>query len=73
MKVTASKLRQDIYRILDQILETGVPVEIERKGRVLKIVPVTPPSKLGNLVARDCIPGDPEELVQIDWSTEWRP
>jgi hypothetical protein len=31
--VTASKLRENIYRILDQVLETGVPVEIERRGR----------------------------------------
>src|SRR5688572_10675401 len=31
---------EDIYRILDQVLETGVPVEIERRGKLLKIVPV---------------------------------
>jgi hypothetical protein len=31
---------EDIYRILDQVLETGVPVEIERHGKLLKIVPV---------------------------------
>lgn len=30
----------DIYRILDQVLETGVAVEIERCGKLLKIVPV---------------------------------
>lgn len=30
----------DIYRILDQVLETGVPAEIERGGRLLRIVPV---------------------------------
>lgn len=29
MRLTASRLRQDIYRILDEVLETGVPVEIE--------------------------------------------
>ena len=33
MPVTASKLRENIYRILDQVLETGVPVEIERRGK----------------------------------------
>ena len=31
---------EDIYRILDQVLETGVPAEIERRGKLLKIVPV---------------------------------
>jgi len=38
MKVTASKLRENVYRILDQILQTGTPVEIKRKGRTLKIM-----------------------------------
>ena len=40
MRVTASKLRADIYNILDETLKTGIPVEVVRKGRVLKIVPI---------------------------------
>jgi len=31
MKLSASSLRQNIYRILDEVLETGVAVEIERR------------------------------------------
>ena len=27
MPVTASSLRQDIYRLLDKVLETGIPLE----------------------------------------------
>jgi hypothetical protein len=30
----------DIYRILDRVLETGIPAEIERGGKLLRIVPV---------------------------------
>ena len=46
MKITASKLRENVYNILDHALETGVPVEVERKGRILKIVPeATAPGK----------------------------
>ena len=76
MRLTASKLRENIYRILDQILSTGVPVEIERAGRRLKIVPVESPSRsrLDNLEDH---PGfllcDPEILVHLDWSSEWKP
>ena len=33
MALTASKLRENIYRVLDQVLETGEPVEIERAER----------------------------------------
>jgi hypothetical protein len=44
MRVTASKLRENIYRILDEAIETGQPVEIVRKGVVLRIVTEKPPS-----------------------------
>jgi hypothetical protein len=71
--ISATQLRQDVYRILDQVLESGRPVEIERGGRRLRIVPVDGGSKLDRLVERDVIVGDPEELVHVDWSGEWRP
>ena len=73
MRIKASKLRENIYRILDQVLETGVPVEIERRGKVLKIVCEEPPSKLARLVPRDYLRGSPEDLVHLDWSDEWQP
>lgn len=76
MAVTATQLRKDIYRILDQVLETGTPVEIDRKGHRLKIMLDEPRSgdKLENLVRRDdYLKCDPEELVHLDWSAEWKP
>lgn len=76
MALTASKLRENIYRILDEVLETGVPVEIERGGRKLRIVAVDAPRK-DKLALVEPHPGfllcDPEELVHIDWSGSWRP
>ena len=71
MKVTASKLRENIYGILDEALKTGVPVEVVRKGKILKIVPETKPDKLSRLKKRKCIIGDPEDIVHMDWSSEW--
>lgn len=73
MTVTASKLRQNIYQLLDRVIETGQPLEIQRKGRKLRIVPAAPISRLARLPKRKCIKGDPEELVSIDWSGEWKP
>jgi hypothetical protein len=70
--ITASRLRENVYRILDEVLETARPVEIERKGRILRIVPAGERDKLSRLVERDCIRGDPEGLVHVDWSAEWR-
>lgn len=50
MVITASKLRENLYKILDQVLETGAPVVIERRGRKLRIVPADAPrSKLERL------------------------
>jgi antitoxin (DNA-binding transcriptional repressor) of toxin-antitoxin stability system len=74
MSVSPSELRANIYRMLDAILETGVPLEVERNGRVLRIVPVDPPTKLSRLVGHpDAIVGDPEDLVGLEWSGAWEP
>jgi len=74
MKVTASQLRANVYRILDEVLETGTTVEIERKGRLLRIVADEPRSKLDRLVRRpEYVKGDPKALVHVDWSAHWKP
>ncbi len=74
MPYSATKLRANLYKVLDTVLQTGVPVEIERKGKRLKIVLVDPPDKLANLKPRPkYIVADPEGIVHIDWSQEWRP
>jgi antitoxin (DNA-binding transcriptional repressor) of toxin-antitoxin stability system len=69
--LTASKLRANIYRVLDQAAETGVPVEVIRKGIVLRIVPGTRPSKLSRLKKRTAFVGDPDDIFKIDWRNEW--
>jgi antitoxin (DNA-binding transcriptional repressor) of toxin-antitoxin stability system len=72
MRVTASKLRENVYRILDEAIATGVPVEVVRKGKVLKIVPDKPVSKLDRLKKRkNVFVGDVEDIIGMDWSKEW--
>ncbi len=74
MAIRPSQLRANIYRLLDQVIETGEPIEIERKGHRLLLVAKPPASKIDRLVRRDdVIRGDPAELVHIDWSAECRP
>lgn len=73
MPLTASKLQTDTYQILDQIIETGVPVEIEHHGKILKILFDRSPKSLDNLEKRDFLRGDPEDIVHMDWSKEWQP
>ena len=73
MSITASKLRENIYRVLDEVLATGQPVEIERNGRRLLIVADDRPSRLALLVNRsDVVVGDSADFVHLDWSSEWR-
>ena len=72
-RLTPSSLRADLYRILDRILETGMPVEILRKGHRLRIQPEYP-GKLDLLKPHaGFIKGDREELVHMDWSGQWNP
>jgi len=71
MAITASKLRENIYAVLDEVIETGTPIEILRKGRLLRIVPDKPISKLSRLKKRDTITGDPESLVHMNWIDLW--
>ncbi|MGH9190467.1 MAG: type II toxin-antitoxin system prevent-host-death family antitoxin [Acidimicrobiales bacterium] len=74
MAVTASQLRQNIYKLLDEVLETGIPLEIERKGRKLRVVPEKPRSKFDRIVGNPgFIIGDPDELIHMDWSEYWDP
>jgi antitoxin (DNA-binding transcriptional repressor) of toxin-antitoxin stability system len=72
MRVTASKLRENVYQILDEAIATGVPVEVIRKGKVLKIVPDKPVSKLDRLRKRkNVFVGNVEDIIGMDWSKEW--
>lgn len=71
--VTASELRANVYKLLDEVLETGSPLEVERKGRLIRIVAEAPRSKLSRLQKRPgFVRGNPDELVHLDWSSEWR-
>jgi hypothetical protein len=68
-----SRLRANLYRILDYVLESGQPVAIERKGRRLRIV-VDQGGKLDMLKPHsEYLKVPPEEIVHLDWSQEWRP
>lgn len=73
MSLTATQLRAQVYRILDEVLETGTPAVIERKGQRLLIIRERSGSVFDRLVRRNAVNGDPEALVEMDWSGEWSP
>lgn len=72
MSLTLTELRSDLYQVVDQIIETGIPVEVLRNGHKIKIVLADGPSKLERLVPRkNVINGDPDSIVHCDWLSEW--
>lgn len=74
MAISASQLRQNVYRLLDQVLSTGMPLEIERNGRLLRITPAETGSRIERVTPRPAlITGDAADLASLDWSESWRP
>jgi len=72
MKITATELRQNVYKLLDSVVKTGVPLEVERNGVILKIIAEQPQDKLKNIKPiANLIKGSPESLDHIDWSEAW--
>jgi len=69
--LTTTDLRTNIYKLLDEVLNTGVPIEINRKGKKLTIAPAEKIDKLQNLIERpNVIKGNPDDLVDIHWDQE---
>lgn len=76
MSINATHFRENVYKLLDRILQTGEPLDIIRKGQRLRVMPVA--AKGGFSAAAlephpDAIVGDPDELIHMDWSNEWKP
>jgi len=73
-QVSDINIQKDILKLLDKVVKTGVPLEIERKGKRLLISPAKKHRDLHCLEKHpDFIVGNPDELVHIDWSAEWKP
>ena len=74
MAISSAELSTNLDGVLDSVLETGIPVEVEHKGMKVRIVLAKKARDIDSLVER---PGylnvDPEEVVHMDWSAFWKP
>ncbi len=70
--ITLSKLRENIYQIVDAVLKTGEVIEIQRHGKKLKIKPEIEYNKLKALKKRTYLKCKAEEIIHLDWEKEWR-
>jgi hypothetical protein len=66
-----TELRANLYQAIDHMIETGIPIEIDRKGHKVIINVQSSKSKFERLVKRKIVIGDEEDLVHFDWSPQW--
>ena len=82
--MTITKLRQDLFRIMDKALE-GEPVQFLHKGVVFQVVPEVVPDKLARLT-RHAVLGPEAEIdpagkylagkdllqeMEAEWQADW--
>ncbi len=70
--------RPSLYRVIDDVIKKGVPVEVALRGKKVRIVPVEPLDKLARLVERPgVIVGDAGRAARIKtfdevkWRKKW--
>lgn len=70
--ISLTELRGKLYQLIDQTIETGIPIEIERKGHTLKISLEKAPAKMDRLIKRpETIIHKNDDLIQTDWMKDW--
>ncbi len=67
MKVSATELRQNLYRILDSVIATGESVEVVRKTGSVRIMPLERRSIWDSLEVHDVVSGE----IEVDWTRNW--
>ena len=75
MPIRPSTLHADIYDLIDRVIATGEPLEIECRGVTVRLEPQRPTrSWLQDLPRRDeVVTGDPDDLPEVDLSGGWSP
>jgi hypothetical protein len=79
MTVALEDFQKDAQPWLTRLKQTGETLFLMAGREAFELRPVQPPAQPSltgeelRLPKRDIIVGDPEELVHLDWSSEWRP
>ena len=74
MSITPTDFRKNIFNLLDNLLDTGKVLEINRNGHIFKVVPPKKRKKLDRLIPhKDAVIGNSDDFISMDWSSEWKP
>ena len=71
MIVNATTFRSNLYKLLDEILETGNSLKIRKNNRILEISAKPKQKKMDRLSKHKCLNVPPESIIHTDWIEEW--
>lgn len=72
MEITLSELRAKIFKIFDELIQSGKPLLIKRKGVLIRISAQGRTSRLARMKKRPGLLVKPEELIACEWEKEWK-
>ncbi len=71
MEISATELRQNLYKILDRVAEHGEEVVIRRKGKKIKISLEFVGKRSDRLIPHNTVVGNPEDFSLLEAPWEW--
>lgn len=73
-RLTATRLRAELFSTLDHVAVTGEPVEIQRPNGAVRIVRDTSARRLAALTPHPgIINGNADDLASLSWEQAWKP
>ena len=73
--MSATELRANLYRVIDDVLLTGRPQRVRRGDQIVLIMPEEPRPrlKLEDLPRRAALACSPDELIEQGFADTWKP
>lgn len=73
-RLTATRLRAELFSTLDHVVATGEAVEIQRPSGAVRIVRDTSTLRLAGLKPHPgIINGNANDLADLSWEQAWKP
>lgn len=73
-RLTATRLRAELFSTLDHVVATGEAVEIQRPSGSVRIVRDTSTQRLAGLKSHPgIINGNADDLAHLSWEQAWKP
>jgi PHD/YefM family antitoxin component YafN of YafNO toxin-antitoxin module len=73
MTVTPTEFRNNLFSMLDSVINEKEHIDINRNGTIIHLVPERKKSRLESLTPANFQNCSDEELENIKWENEWKP